>query len=102
MLFGCQVALYSVMELIANSTYRLSSGREFYANCGIIGMNPPTGLRVDVPDAWRDSIYKGYDGSQIIRAPEWMEDTSRDWTDAERKELAEFMVALWREWGNLP
>jgi len=60
--------------------FRLSTGRIFYANCHIIGLSP-------------DGRHprEGYDGGI---------DTS-DWTSVEKKELAEYMIALWKKWAGI-
>jgi len=71
--------------------YRLSTGRMFYANGGIIGLSPEHTTR---------SVSEGYDGA-IYMGDEHDEPEDR-WTPAERQELAAYMVALWTRWGQLP
>ena len=63
--------------------YELSSGKEFYAHIGILGLNH-----------WQDMLYEGYDGE--------VEDTTDPnfFTPDERKEIAEFMCRRWRKWGE--
>ena len=72
------------MKLKDRDTYVLDSGREIYANCGIIG------LTADADEL--DTIYDGYDGS-IFHHRYW--GAGGDLTDAERREIAMFMVDLW-------
>lgn len=86
------------MELIKTDTYRLSSGREFYAHLGIIGVSP------GAVSADADSLvfYDGYDGAVIVRDSPWMNNKTRDWTQSEKRELADFMIALWNQWAALP
>jgi len=59
----------------------LSSGRQFYANCGIIGLSPHD-----------DHVHEGYDG------PVWMDMDDDTWTPEEKRELATYMIALWMRW----
>jgi hypothetical protein len=58
----------------------MSSGRRFYANCGIIGLSD------------RLTVTEGYDGA----VPAWED----GWggavmTTEERREMADYMIALW-------
>jgi hypothetical protein len=55
----------------------LPSGREFYANCGIVGIDAKGG------------IFEGYDGGVDI-----------DLTDEERRSLAGIMIDRWRKFGE--
>lgn len=57
----------------------LGSGRKFYANNGIIGLDPDGG------------IYGGYDGGF----------GDGNFTADEKRELAEMMIMRWRRWGEL-
>jgi hypothetical protein len=74
-----------------------SSGRALYAHAGIIGID----------DA--GSVFQGFDGtietydyreSYINEGPGSPPDPP-PLTDAERRELAEEMVARWKKWGRL-
>lgn len=56
----------------------LRSGRRVYANCGILGLDP-TG-----------KAFTGYDSH-----------LGEDFSEAERNEIASYMIALWCEWGGL-
>jgi hypothetical protein len=56
-----------------------STGKRAYANQGIIGLGPRSGN-----DAWR--VSEGYDGGFV------------ELTKEEKRELADYMIALWREW----
>jgi hypothetical protein len=64
--------------------YRLSSGRTFYANNGIIGIGPDCGA---------NGLSEGYDGG-IPVACDWDEDF-QPWTPTERGELADEMIRRW-------
>ena len=72
-------------------TYLLDSGRRFSANCHIIGIDE------------EGKIFGGYD--QRIELVDWdVEDNvgpNSGFTDEERRELAEHMVARWKKWGGL-
>ena len=76
------------MKQIKKDTYELSTGKTFYANCGIIGLAPG-----------KDAISEGYDGT--VYYPHERENPS-EWpgalTDAERLEIAQFMIKLWEEY----
>lgn len=63
-------------------TYVLSTGREFYANNGIIGLGP----------ADDDEPSEGYDGGISTV------DYEDGWTAAECVELADAMIARWQAW----
>ena len=66
-------------------TYTLSTGREFYANNGIVGL---TGKISRSPICGPCGFAEGYDGSEL----------ADDWTLTERQELADYMIALWAQW----
>ena len=57
----------------------LRSGRRIYANCGILGINPV------------GQISGGYDEGL----------NGEEFSEAERNEIASYMIGLWREWGKL-
>lgn len=66
---------------LRSDTYRLSTGREFYANCGLIGIG-------DQESGYQSNVFEiseGYDGHV---------DTDT-WTMAEKVELADYMIAQW-------
>lgn len=65
--------------------FTLSTGRQFYANCGILGMSEEIMI-----------ISEGYDG----RLYDCEEGGDEPLTPAERVEVAEYMINLWRKWGN--
>ena len=80
------------MKFDGDDIYTLSTGRTFYANNGILGIDPK--LR----------IFDGYDGEFH------QENNPRDdeadypdvrWTQAERAEIAAEMVRRWTEWGKM-
>jgi hypothetical protein len=77
------------MKRIDDDNYELSTGRQFYAHAGIIGIasddaEPPTG-----------QLSHGWDGAIDVKNDLYPED---DWTLDERREFGEFMIALWTEW----
>ena len=77
------------MERIAGSRFRLSTGREFYANHHLVSLqrqSDPYGGA----DYWE--IGEGYDGS--------VHEDAVEWTSAERRELADYMIALWTQFRN--
>lgn len=65
------------MILTGPDTYTLSSGRTFYAHGGVLGFAPG-----------EDSVSYGWDGGVEMR----------DWSAAEKRELADFMIALWQQY----
>lgn len=56
-----------------------NDGQKVYANCGILGINESL------------DIFEGYDGGV---------DNQCSWTAEQRKELAEYMIELWRRFGE--
>jgi len=54
-----------------------TTGREFYANCHIVGINPAL------------ELYEGYDGEVY-----W---DDLPLTQPEREELADYMIGLWTQ-----
>lgn len=62
---------------------KLKSGREIYVSGGIVGIS----LDEEV-------IAEGYDG--FI----WTDEDSSPWTPAEKRELAEMMIARWKWWAE--
>jgi hypothetical protein len=75
--------------------YRLSTGKEFYANLGLLSVHPADPMVCS----------EGYDGgvaeSQVRE--EWEDDaeSAEKFTPAERREIAEFMIALWQRFGGI-
>lgn len=75
--------------------YRLSSGREFYANGGLISIS------INRYGEW--SIAEGYDGDMNGATGAADPDVSdlregerpENWTVDEQRELADFMIAQW-------
>lgn len=76
--------------------FRLSTGKEFYANRNILGLGPVGEYES------RLSLTFGYDGgvSEDQEPNEYAE--NKPFTPEERNEVAEYMIALWREWAALP
>ena len=71
--------------------FRLTSGKEFYANGGILGLSP-TSL----------DLCEGYDGIVEMVGPNEKPypDAEVVFTDAERQEIADYMISLWRAWAK--
>lgn len=71
--------------------YILNSGRGFTANCRIIGIDE------------EGQVFGGYD--QRVTLVDWEVEENVGphcgFTDEERRELAEHMVARWKAWGGL-
>lgn len=65
--------------------YRLTSGREFLANQGIIGIGP---------DCGKHGLSEGYDGGILVEC-DWIPDFP-PWTAAERAEVADEMIRRWQ------
>jgi hypothetical protein len=68
--------------------YTLSTGTRFSANQGIIGINPQI------------YISEGYDGGINIGFDENEDWRLKEFTTEERKEIAEFMIALWTKFAE--
>ena len=63
---------------ITEDELEFSTGRKEYAHARIVGINP-------------DGIISyGYDGGFSVKT----------WTKEERKELAEYMITLWKNFGE--
>lgn len=77
------------MERI-DDTYRISTGKEFYANRGILGLN------IEEDKVFGSYLYDGYDGFN------WTDGSknSLELTQEERKEIADYMINLWKQWGE--
>lgn len=75
------------MAKYKDSEIVLSTGKKFYANNGIIGINDEL------------SIYGGYDGHISLR--EYYPTESLHFSKEERKELAEYVISLWQKFTNL-
>ena len=71
------------MKLIEPDKYELSTGRQFYANRGILGLGTRPGS-----DDW--SVFEGYDGGVDVDG----------WNPAEYQELADHMIEQWRIFGQ--
>lgn len=64
---------------------RLPSGRFFYAHLGLIGINDHL------------AVCEGFDGDiEGLRSTEHDDDSGQTWTQEERAELADRMIALWQ------
>ena len=76
--------------------FKLSTGKEFYANLSILGLGP----KREYED--RLGLTYGYDGgvSEDREPNEFAENAP--FTPAERREIADYMIALWQEWAALP
>jgi hypothetical protein len=75
---GCACRGVTGMDQGDDDDYVLSSGRRFYANRGLISINQNL------------EVSEGYDGEV------W----TGKWSGAEKRELADFMIALWRRFGG--
>jgi len=65
--------------------FELSTGRRFYANNGVLGVSADH-------EVWdRLELFEGFDGTVF----------AEEFTTEERREVAEYMIALWREFGGL-
>ena len=87
------------MEPHGNGFKLACSGREFYANCGIIGLRDD-----DDADNFGRVFFEGYDGSRRITPESWDTDPDdgQDWTAEEKAELANYMINLWQRWLDAP
>lgn len=72
--------------------YELSTGKTFNAaSSGILGIGPTA----------KGPITAGYDEPIMEDDAFVYEDSERLFTPEEKREIATFMVGLWREWGTL-
>lgn len=68
----------------STSEYELSTGRKFYANNGLISIS------------YTGEIAEGYDGDIRLEGSYYDGvNLSQAWTDAEKVELANYMIGLW-------
>ncbi len=70
--------------------YVLSTGRRFYAHCGILGLS----------GRHPEDLYNGYDGVVWTEDPDGQPEDRPSFTMAERLEIAEHMIGLWRKWAS--
>jgi len=70
------------MDILDNGVMRFSTGKVINTSYHIIGIDPEL------------KIFSGYDDALFL----WEEEKL---TSAERKELAEHVIALWQQWANL-
>jgi hypothetical protein len=61
----------------------LPSGRRFYANNGIVGIDA------------QGNVSEGYDGSVDVEGLDWADPPVPPWTPEERAELADMMIRRW-------
>jgi hypothetical protein len=72
-----------VMQIIGDKVV-FSTGKEKYANLGIIGLSP------------RMEVSEGYDGGFHRAREDWMDDDDYDGlTREEQIELADYMISAW-------
>lgn len=69
------------------SEIRLSTGREIDANCDFVGIDS------------EGNLSEGYDGTLNPWPSDW--ETRANWTQAERDELADLMIARWQKFKTL-
>ena len=74
-----------------SDTIELSTGKKFRANGGILGLTL-TDLR-----EWR-VLFDGYDGT--VLDPESTDPLAPIFTPAERREIADRMIARWNCWAD--
>jgi len=74
---------------IEGGTVTLSSGRTFEANRGLLSLSED------------GVVHDGYDGSFDFLPDDIRDDDDmQPWTPAERREIAEYMIARWAAWGG--
>jgi hypothetical protein len=81
------------MKMIDRGMYRLSSGREFGANFGLISIS----RKEDGTFMIREGYDGGIDGMEVPH--DGMDDLEIEqaWSADERRELADFMIAQWMD-----
>ncbi len=77
--------------------YRLTSGREVYANRGMIAISRAADGTFTVGEGY-DGMILGATGEEYVEDG----DEPTNWTREERLELAEHMVNMWRAYGEFP
>ncbi len=81
------------MERLTRDEYRLSTGRVFYANRGIVGIEPKADGTLEVTE--------GYDGGVSVDGSEFCDPPRPPWTQAERAELATYMSEQWATFADI-
>lgn len=87
------------MNRIDRDTYELSTGRRIYVSRGVFGLKP------DPVEPLETRLTDGYDGTLPEgRAEQGDPDFYEEepiLTAAERREIAEYQIKLWAEWGGV-
>lgn len=78
------------MIAIQKEQFKLSSGREIYANQYVLGISPHD-----------CGLFGGYDDRLFYCANSRMIDTE-PLTTEEKAEIADYMIALWGQWKKMP
>lgn len=76
---------------IENDKVKLSSGKEFSVNMGIIGIREEM---VTNEETWRESLQLTISEGSDMRL-------SLELTSSERQEIAQFMLERWAQWGRI-
>lgn len=66
-----------------NDIFKLSTGKEIYANCGILGICE-YGKKISISGGYDQGINEEYE----------------NFTKEERQEIARYVINLWEEWAK--
>lgn len=84
------------MTRIDRDTYELNTGRRIRTSSGVLGLRP------DLVESWETRLTGGYDEFRFEGATKRPHgDSDNLLTPAERREIAEYQIKLWAEWGGV-
>lgn len=76
------------MKIVKNKwgdDFELSTGKIFSANCGFLGINPD----LEISEGYDGHLFMEHQGARTRLKPN------------EKKEIAEFVIELWKKWAGI-
>ena len=74
---------------LTSDGFVLSTGREFPANCHLLGINDT----LEITEGYDDVIDEACDHA-------YLNDDLNPFTPEERREVADYVISLWNEWAD--